>query len=142
MNAENLKTTMELIFGTGDDCIKWRISDKQFHYDSETKEIFISDVFCDKVAVKQAKKLLVAGNKKLRFKNKYILYILYIVKTLECVIDNEWLNEIKTNAQINRDIVQIYKDCLTVDAINHFYTYSNEFPMFYKTWKEYLYGQK
>lgn len=142
MNAENLKTMMELIFGTGDDCVKWRISDKQFHYDSETKEIFISNVFCDKIAVNQAKKLLVAGNKKLRFKNKYILYILYIVKMLECVIDNEWLNEIKTNAQINRDIVQIYKDSLTVDAVNHFYTYSNEFSGFYKAWKEYFNEQK
>ena len=44
MNAENLKTMMELIFGTGDDCVKWRISDKQFYYNSETKEIFISNV--------------------------------------------------------------------------------------------------
>lgn len=142
MNAENLKTMMELIFGTGEDCVKWRISDKQFHYDSETKEIFISNVFCDKIAVKQAKKLLVAGNKKLRFKNKYILYILYIVKMLECAIDCEWLTEIKEKGAIETDIVKMYRENLTVDSVNYFYAYSNEFSGFYRAWKEYFNEQK
>ena len=134
MTAENLKNVMEMTFGSGAGCVKWKISDKQFHYDSETKEIFISKVFCDKQAVKRVKKLLVSNNRKFRFKNKYILYVLYTVKLLECVIDNDWLKEIK----ISENDYNNYKDSLTVDAVNYFYEYTNEFPMFYKSWKEYL----
>lgn len=116
--------------------IKWRQSTiGYFHYNTDEKSIYISDKFLTLHRIKEVKKAL---GRKYIFKNKYILYVLYIIFLMQSEIDKAYIETIRLNAKIHTDIVHAYQEMLVLDNINCFVTYSRDFELFYKTWKAFL----